>query len=74
MPDLSIHSKSFLMPSFVMFPFIQCHHTYGLASRGGFAKPSRKEESLLSEATLLLKAHLVDTSADIIRKTTDSDR
>src|ERR1700758_3843587 len=27
------------MPSWVMFPFIQCHHTRGLAPLGGFSNP-----------------------------------
>src|SRR5450755_1139430 len=39
MPTRFIHSKSSLMPSLVMLPFIQCHHTRGLAEFGGFSKP-----------------------------------
>src|SRR4029453_18079160 len=39
MPTRCIHSRSSLMPSFVMLPFIQCHHTRGLASSGGAWKP-----------------------------------
>src|SRR5215470_12064649 len=38
MPTLCIHSRSFLMPSMVILPFIQCHHTRGLALLGGTAK------------------------------------
>src|SRR5438045_696235 len=38
-PALCIHSRSSLMPSFVMLPFIQCHQTRGLAPSGGFWKP-----------------------------------
>jgi hypothetical protein len=38
MPERDIHSRSFLIPSFVMFPFIQCHHTRGLALLGGVVK------------------------------------
>jgi hypothetical protein len=38
MPERDIHSRSFLIPSFVIFPFIQCHHTRGLALPGGVAK------------------------------------
>src|SRR5580658_252667 len=40
MPTLCIHSKSCLMPSLEMFPFIQCHHTLGRALSGGFSKPA----------------------------------
>src|SRR2546423_11523353 len=38
MPTRCIHSRSFLMPSLVMLPFIQCHHTRGFASFGGLIK------------------------------------
>ena len=38
MPDLFIHSMSFLIPSFETLPSIQCHHTCGLASLGGSMK------------------------------------
>src|SRR5258708_5925644 len=43
MPTRFIHSKSSLMPSLVMLPFIQCHQTRGLAEFGGFLKPSSRE-------------------------------
>src|ERR1035438_4229225 len=39
MPTRFIHSRSALMPSLVMLPFIQCHQTRGLALSGGFWKP-----------------------------------
>src|SRR2546421_4499636 len=39
MPTRFIHSRSSLIPSFVMFPFIQCHQTRGFAESGGFRKP-----------------------------------
>src|ERR1035441_792997 len=39
MPTRFIHSRSSLIPSFVMLPFIQCHQTRGLALLGGFWKP-----------------------------------
>src|ERR1035438_10497081 len=39
MPTRFIHSRSSLMPSLVMLPFIQCHQTRGLALSGGFWKP-----------------------------------
>ena len=35
-PVFCIHRRSFLIPSLVMFPFIQCHHTLGRADFGGF--------------------------------------
>src|SRR5439155_1204442 len=38
-PTRCIHSRSRLMPSWVMFPFIQCHHTRGRAELGGVSKP-----------------------------------
>ncbi len=41
MPTRFIHSRSALMPSLVMLPFIQCHQTRGLALSGGFSKPRR---------------------------------
>ena len=34
-----IHSRSSLMPSWVIFPFIQCHQTRGRALLGGSSKP-----------------------------------
>jgi len=37
-----IHSKSSLMPSLVMLPFIQCHQTRGRAELGGLSKPARR--------------------------------
>src|SRR4029077_10977484 len=43
MPTRFIHSKSSLIPSLVMLPFIQCHHTRGLAEFGGFLNPSSRE-------------------------------
>src|SRR5438128_11049285 len=39
MPARCIHSRSSLIPSFVILPFIQCHHTRGRAPLGGFSKP-----------------------------------
>src|SRR6266403_2124401 len=39
MPTRFIHSRSSLIPSLVMFPFIQCHQTRGFALSGGFRKP-----------------------------------
>src|ERR1017187_7390915 len=39
MPTRFIHSRSSLIPSLVMLPFIQCHQTRGLALLGGFWKP-----------------------------------
>src|SRR5215467_1467604 len=38
-PTRCIHSRSAWMPSLVMLPFIQCHHTRGRAELGGFSKP-----------------------------------
>ena len=39
MPTRFIASRSAVMPSFVMLPFIQCHQVCGLAESGGAAKP-----------------------------------
>src|SRR5438067_4834643 len=36
MPLRCIHRRSLRMPSLVTFPFIQCHHTLGLAALEGF--------------------------------------
>src|SRR6476659_7639441 len=38
MPERCIHLMSFRRPSFVILPFIQCHHTRGLALFGGVTK------------------------------------
>ena len=38
-PICFIASKSAVMPSFVMLPFIQCHHVCGFAESGGLRKP-----------------------------------
>src|SRR5207248_306480 len=38
MPELYIHVRSLRMPSLVIFPCIQCHHTRGLAELGGVVK------------------------------------
>ncbi len=39
-PDRFIHSRYLWMPSFVMLPFIQCHHTRGLTDFT-FARPAK---------------------------------
>src|SRR5256885_998854 len=39
MPTRCIHSRSSLIPSLEMLPFIQCHQTRGLADCGGLSKP-----------------------------------
>jgi len=38
-PICFIASRSAVMPAFVMFPFIQCHHVCGLAESGGLRNP-----------------------------------
>ena len=38
-PICFIASRSAVMPSLVMLPFIQCHHVCGLAESGGLRKP-----------------------------------
>src|SRR3954469_23760989 len=40
MPTRFIHSRSLVIPSFVTFPAVQCHHVRGFAESGGFTKPS----------------------------------
>jgi hypothetical protein len=35
------------MPSLLMFPFIQCHHTRGRAPLGGFSKPLFSESEFV---------------------------
>src|SRR6185312_7986820 len=45
MPARCIHSRSFRIPSLVIFPFIQCHHTRGFAAFGGFLNLSYNESS-----------------------------
>src|ERR1700722_5553636 len=39
MPERFIHSRSFVMPSSVTLPFVQCHHVRGLADSGGVMNP-----------------------------------
>src|SRR5215469_16613635 len=39
MPTRCIHSRSFVIPSRVTLPFVQCHHVLGLAESGGFLNP-----------------------------------
>src|SRR5579871_190155 len=41
-PARCIHSRSAVMPSLLMLPFIQCHQTRGRAPLGGFSKPLRR--------------------------------
>src|SRR5262245_42455818 len=41
MPARRIHSRSFVIPSLVTFPFVQCHHVRGRAESGGLLNPSR---------------------------------
>src|SRR6185436_1894284 len=38
MPTRCIHSRSLRIPSLVILPFIQCHHTRGCAALGGVRK------------------------------------
>src|SRR5215467_2801721 len=50
MPTRFIHSRSSLMPSLVMLPFIQCHQTRGLAELGGFLNPSSSDGGFCAAA------------------------
>src|ERR1035437_2023514 len=50
-PTRCIHSRSSLMPSLLMFPFIQCHHTSGRALCGGFTKPLFSESAVSGEGS-----------------------
>src|SRR3954468_18304529 len=51
MPTRRIHSKSSLIPSLVIFPFIQCHQTRGFAESGGLRKPAVKGSLAVCAAT-----------------------
>ena len=42
MPTRAIASRSAVMPARVTFPAIQCHHTCGFASAGGFLNPASR--------------------------------
>src|SRR5215469_6952305 len=55
MPTLCIHSKSSLIPSLVMLPFIQCHHTRGLAESGGALNPASKGSPALATCACPLR-------------------
>ena len=69
-----IHSKSSLIPSCVMFPFIQCHHTRGLALAGGFANPLLSEsdglwatdQTVPSNSAILAQISLLDWRFNIV--------
>ena len=49
-PICFIASRSAVMPSFVMLPFIQCHHVCGLAESGGLRKLFSNEPTDAAEA------------------------
>src|SRR6266496_6413407 len=65
-PTRCIHSRSSLMPSCVMFPFIQCHQTRGRADLGGFLKSCCKRSSCPSE-------HALSNSRIATTRTSDRD-
>lgn len=48
-PEFCIQTRSFLMPSFVIFPFIQCHQVIGLYSGEGLSNPSARDFLLLQD-------------------------
>src|SRR5215472_7670339 len=57
MPTRFIHSRSSLMPSLVMLPFIQCHQTRGLAELGGFLNPSSRDAGVFCATVDAAKAN-----------------
>src|SRR5271154_4217856 len=65
MPDRFIHSKSFVRPSSVTLPLVQCHQVRGLAESGGLRKPS-------SSASFELCAKTVPNAAKIPTAATDN--
>src|SRR6185437_13234509 len=52
MPTRCIQPRSSLMPSLVILPFIQCHHTRGFALSGGFSKPLCSESVVFCAAAM----------------------
>jgi hypothetical protein len=55
MPIRFIHKRSFAIPSFVILPFIQCHHTSGFEATGGLMKPFNNSSLLSCAVALKLK-------------------
>jgi len=51
MPTRFIASKSAVMPSLVMLPFIQCHQVWGLAESGGWMKLLARSSSCARACT-----------------------
>ena len=51
-PTRAIDSRSAVMPALVTLPFIQCHHTCGLAERGGVRNPFTRTSSADASATI----------------------
>ena len=51
-PTFFIASRSRVIPSFESFPFIQCHHVWGLAESGEDLKFFSKFSTLKSDAVL----------------------
>src|SRR5690348_1368453 len=68
MPTRFIHSRSFVMPSLVTFPPVQCHHVRGLAASGGCAKPADRSSARAAVACA------VTTNASSVARTHRSTR
>src|SRR6266567_9523968 len=72
-PTRCIHSRSSLMPSLVMLPFIQCHHTRGRAPSGGFSKPLFSESVVLCAAASVAPRVRQSTARLIFRSRSPGD-
>src|SRR5215470_17370959 len=68
MPTRFIHSKSSLMPSWVMLPFIQCHQTRGFAELGGLLNPSSSDSGVFCATVDVTNANRMIAKVRTIRE------
>src|SRR5688572_14438190 len=67
MPERFIHSRSLVIPSFVILLLVQCHQVLGQASEGGFLNPSCSGPGVWLKALMLYRnissKHILKTQA-----------
>ena len=67
MPTRFIHSRSSLMPSLAMLPFIQCHQTRGLALSGGSRNPRSSGSAFCAETDHAMNRAAASEAQPIVR-------
>src|ERR1022692_512446 len=72
MPTRFIHSRSSLMPSLAMLPFIQCHQTRGLALSGGSRNPRSSGSAFCAETDHAMSRAAASEAQPIVRCMIDS--